>query len=124
MDYIDLSLHGTNINDSIIDEPLELFFQEIELAMQIGPNEIWGIKDAINLKRYLFNQYITITQIKNEISNYVTKHCQHAADFGYNISVETIKNSNKDLIYIVFNVLANDQNGVGQTFLQKFLLGS
>jgi hypothetical protein len=73
--YIDLYLHGTNINDSILTEELELFFQEIEIALQTGPNEIWGIGEAINLNRYLFNRYVTITQIKNEISTYVSNNC-------------------------------------------------
>jgi hypothetical protein len=123
--YIDLSLHGSSVEDSILNDDLELFFQEIELSVQIAPNEIWGISEAINLSRYVFNQYVTITQIKNEISNYISNNCQHANYFNYNISVETLKNSdNKDLIYIVFNVDANDQNGNAQQYLQKFLIGN
>ncbi len=123
--YLDLYLHGSSINDNIISHPLELFIQEIELGMQTGPEEIWGLKDSVNLSRYLFNQYVTITQIRNEITSYVSKNCQHASEFQYIISVETLKNSsNKDLIYIVFNIKAEDQDGIEQTYVQKFLLGS
>ena len=99
IDYIDISLHGSTNHDSILNEKLELFFQEIELAIQIGPNEIWGIGESINLNRYLFNQYVTITQIKNEISSYISKNCQHVIYFNYTISVETLKTPDlKDII--------------------------
>jgi len=125
INYVDIYLHGNTIQDNILTQPLELFIQEIELVMEIGPNEIWGISDSINLGRYLFNQYVTITQIRNEITSYVSKNCQHASEFSYTISVETIKNSdNKDLIYIVFSINAQDQDGINQTYKQKFLLGS
>jgi len=125
IEYVDLYLHGITKNDSILTEELELFFQEIELSVQMAPNEIWGISESINLSRYLFNQYVTITQIKNEISSYISNNCQHASSFDYNISVENLKNNDsKDLIYIVFNVDANDQNGHSQQYMQKFLIGS
>ncbi len=123
-EYVDLYLHGTGIHENILWHPLELFLQEIELAMQIAPNEIWGIKDSVNLSRYVFNKYVTITQIRNEITNYVSKNCQHASYFQYTISVEMLKNSNgTDLIYIVFSVDALNQDNMNQTYIQKFLLG-
>ena len=123
INYIDLYLHGTNINNSILTEELELFFQEIEIALQTGPNEIWGIGEAINLNRYLFNKYVTITQIKNEISTYVSNNCQHSTSFNYTISVETINEGNKDIIYILFTVDAKNADGENQQYLQKFLIG-
>ena len=119
--YIDLNLHEGEISDNIIDSPLHLFIQEVELAIQTGPNEIWGIKDSINLNRYLFNKYVTITQIRNEILTFIGKHCQHASMFQYNLSVQTIKTeTNKDLIYIEFKV---DMGENSDDFIQKFLLG-
>ena len=124
IEYIDINLHGTNINDNILDDKLSLFFQEIEIALTSAPNEIWGIKDSINLARYIFNKYVTITQIKNEITSYISKHCQHAVYFPYKISVELIKNNNhKDMVYIVMNVVALDINGKPQDYAQKFLIG-
>jgi len=125
IEYVDIYLHGNSISDNILIQKLELFVQEIELAVQIGPNEIWGINESINLNRFLFNQYVTVTQIRNEISNFIAKNCYHASDFTYNISVETLKNSGtNDLIYIVCSVNAEDQNGNPQTYPLKFLLGT
>jgi len=123
--FIDLNLHGDSKENNILIDSLELFFQEIELSVKLAPNDIWGIYEAINLQRYVFNKFVSITQIKNEINTYIKRNCQHANDFNYNVTAETIKGDNgKDLIYIVVSVLAQDHNGVDQNFLQKFLLGS
>lgn len=123
--YIDIYLHGTSISDNILTNELELFLQEIEMAIQIMPNEVWGINDYLDLKRYILNKYVTITQIRNEITSYINKNCFHAGNFNYKISVETIKNPNggSDLVYILFTITANDQNGNLQEYLAKFLIG-
>jgi hypothetical protein len=125
IDYIDLYLHGSDQTDYILNEPLELFYQEIELALQTGVEEIWGVKSSLDLGRYVFNKYVTITQIKNEISTYISNNCIHSTYFPYEISVEMLKNTNgSDLVYIVFNITAVDENGNPQSYKQKFLLGS
>lgn len=124
VEYWDLNLNFSAQIDNIITDGLALFFQEIEIAMLTGPNEIWGIKDSIKLSRYLFNRYVTITQIKNEITNYIASHCQQAQNFTYNISVETLNVDGKDLIYVVMTVTVNDEHNNAQDIIQKFLLGS
>lgn len=122
IDYIDLNIeYSENLENNIISDELHLFFQEIELALQILPEEIWGIKDALNITRYVLNRYVTITQIKNEIITYLSKHCLHAKKFQYNLSVETINNNGKDLLYIVLTV--TDNKNSDKTYLQKFLIG-
>lgn len=125
IDYLDFFLYGTNQENSILTEPLELFFQEIELAIKLMPNSVWGIKDSINLNRYLFNRYVTLTQVRNEITSYIAKNCQHASLFPYTITTDMIKSvDNKELIYIVVTVDSIDINGIQQSYSQKFLLGS
>lgn len=127
IEYIDLNLASddTNSEDNVLTQPLELFFQEIEIAVQTGPGEIWGIKESINLHRYLFNRYVTITQIRNEISSFIGKNCQHATVFPHTVSVETIKATDtKELIYITVKVNTLNQYGESEDFLQKFLLGN
>lgn len=123
--YIDISLHGTDIHTNILTSELELFLQEIELSIKILPHEVWGMENHLDLKRYIFNQYVTITQIRNEITNFINKHCYHASLFTYKISVETIKNPNggSDLIYIVFTIVAADITRISQDYLAKFLIG-
>lgn len=124
VDYWDLNLNFSDNSDNLITDGLALFFQEIEIAMLTGPNEIWSIRDSIKLSRYLFNRYVTITQIKNEITTYIVKHCQQSENYQYNISVETINIDGKDLIYVVMTVTVDNEHGQAQDVVQKFLLGS
>lgn len=126
IEYIDLNLSNSDFpEDNVLTQPLELFFQEIEIAVQTGLGQIWGVKDSINLHRYLFNRYVTITQIRNEISNFIGKNCQHANVFPYVVSVDMIKGiDKKELIYITVKVNSQNQFGEAEDFLQKFLIGN
>ena len=123
--YIDISLHGNDIHTNVLTSELELFMQEIELSIKILPNEVWGMQNHLDLKRYIFNQYVTITQIRNDITNFINKNCYHASLFTYKISVETIKNPNggSDLVYIAFTITVPDGSGISQDYLAKFLIG-
>jgi len=118
-DYLDLNLHGDSKESNILNTPLELFFQEIELAMKTAPNEIWGIGEGINLSRYVFNKFVTLTQIRNEITNFIGKYCEHANVFQYNITAETITTDKKDMVYITMTVDSEQEQ-----YKQKFLLGA
>lgn len=123
--YIDFNLHYDGENgdygNGIISNPLHLFFQEIELALKVGPNEIWGCKYSIELSKYLFNQYITVDKIQREINTFIAMNCQHASVFQYDITTEILKIDNKELIYIVASIY---DNGTDKSFVQKFLLGT
>ncbi len=123
-DYIDINFMGSSKDDNILSDPLELFMQEIFLAVQMGPNTIWGINESINLNRYVFNKHVTLTQIRNEMLSYFGRNCAHAAMFNYSLSVELINHNNKDLIYITIKVLVPDITGEQQEYIQKFLLGT
>lgn len=115
-ELIDLNLYS----DEIISNPLHLFFQEIELAVKIGTGEIWGVKYAIDLNSYLFNQYISVNQIKNEISTFIAMNCEQAKNHQYDLEVKILNVENKDLIYIEITIYSETEN---KEFIQKFLLG-
>lgn len=122
-EYIDLNLHAgepEQILDNLITNPLQLFFQEIELAVKINLGEIWGINTSINLKKYLFNRYITINQIKEEITTFISRNCQHASEFIHTCDVEFLKIDNKDLVYILVKIYDTENNS---EFINKFLVG-
>lgn len=121
---VDINLYENteDINGNIINNELHLFLQEVELAIQIGPNEIWGVGTSINISRYVFNKYVTIAQIKNEMRSFISKNCYHAKSFSWNLDVEIIKNPNGvDLLYIKFTVTTD---GLGDDYIQKFLVGA
>lgn len=121
---VDLNLYYTGDSDDygngIITSPLHLFFQEIELAIKCGPNEIWGCKYSIELSSYLFNQYITISQIKNELVTFISQNCEQAKNFQWDISVDNLKIDNKEMIHIICNIYDSESE---KQFVQKFLLG-
>lgn len=118
-EFLDLNLYGDSKESNIINSGLELFFQEIDIAMKSAPNEIWGIASGINLGRYVFNKYVTLTQIRNEITNHIGNNCQHSTLFQYSITADSINADSKDMIYITMKVESEDQQ-----YTQKFLLGS
>lgn len=126
IEYVDLNLYSDSIVDgdfNVIDAPLHLFFQEIDLSIKINKGEIWGISDNINLKKYIFDKYITVNQIQNEVLKFISRNCQHASDFVFDVKVEFMKIENKELIYINVSIDSTDINGDDKKFIQKFLVG-
>lgn len=117
--YLDINIFGDTDGNPLVTEPIEIFFQEIALGIKIAPGEIWGIYDSIDLQKYLFNQYVTINQIKNEVQNFIGANCGHAILFQYETEAKILTVDDKELIYIVVKVYTED----GAEFLQKFVLG-
>jgi hypothetical protein len=119
--YIDINLAGTGISDNVITNDLQLFFQEVQLALSVGPDGSWGSRDSIDITKYLFNQYVTVNQIQNEIDSFITAYCSQAGTFQHSIDVSILKVNSQDLIYIVMTVYPA---GANRSFVQKYLLGS
>jgi hypothetical protein len=120
--YLDINFFPDD--NSIITDPLKLFLQEIFLSIQCGVDGVWGLGESINIQRYLFNQHISLTQIQNDISNYIIKNCSHSGNFSWSCIAETLRDeeSNKEIIYITFKILVNDENGKPTEVIEKFLL--
>lgn len=116
---MDINIFGDIDATPVITDPLELFFQEIALGVKIGPGEIWGIYDSIDLQKYLFNQYTTINKIKNEVQSFIADNCPHASLFQFETDAKLLTVDGKELIYIVVKVYTDD----GAEFLNKFMLG-
>lgn len=118
-DFLDINIFGDTDSNPLVTEPIEIFFQEIALGVKIAPGEIWGIYDSIDLQKYLFNQYVTINQIKNEIQNFIGNNCIHATLFQYETEAKILTIDDKELIYISVKVYTDD----GTEFINKFVLG-
>lgn len=120
--YVDINLYDDST--PIITDPLHLFLQEIEIGMKIMPGQIWGITDSINMKKYVFNKYVTMNQIKNEISSFIETNCIHASMFNYVVGIQVIIVENKELIYITVTINVEDETSKEiKQVLQKFVLG-
>jgi hypothetical protein len=125
--FIDLYLHSDSDQTrelNIIDNDLELFLQEIEIAVKIAPGEVWGIYENININRYVFNQYVTLSQVKNEISTYIGKNCANANRFPWTVDAQFLDVDGKKLLYIVVTITRTNDEGISENFFSKFLLGS
>lgn len=126
MDYIDLNLHSTNKQDNVITNQLELFFQEVEVAVKTFPGDVWNVTNFLNVNRYVFNRYISITQIRNEIMNYIENNCASASKFNWNCivklySAKDTPGQKGDLVYIEVTVDKDSNDG---QFVNKYILGS
>lgn len=122
---MDLNLYHDleNPENNIITNPIHLFLQEIELAVKIGPNEIWGFRYNIDLQKYIFNQYITLKQIEQEISSFISKNCSMAGEFVFTVSTELLDVEGTKVVYIKVEIQNPDSDNPEDTYTHKFILG-
>lgn len=125
-EYIDLNLHSTSKQENMITNQLELFFQEVEIAIKTFPGDVWGVTNFLNINRYVFNRYISITQIKNEIMNYIENNCACASKYNWRVNVKLYSAKDTpgqkgDLVYIELVV---DRDAESGQFVNKYVLGS
>ncbi len=119
--YLDLNLAGTGISDNVITNQLQLFFQEVQIAISVGPQGTWGARDSISISKYIFNQYVTVNNIQNEISSFISAYCSMANYFPWTLTAEILNVDGNDLIYIQLSVTPG---GYDKSFIQKYLLGA
>lgn len=119
---INLYFDENNPENNVITNPLHLFIQEIELALKTAPRELWGFRYNLDITKYVFNQYITLNKIEEEISSFISNFCEHSYMFPYNIEVELVDIEDTTILYIkatITNVSSSDKEKI----TQKFILG-
>jgi hypothetical protein len=123
---LDLNFFPEGQDLNIITDPLELFLQEIFLSIQCGVDAIWGIRESINLTRYIYNKYVTLTQIQTEITRYIQLHSFHAGSFSWSCVAENLvdEETKEEVIYITFKILVPQENGNAKELIERFLLGT
>lgn len=116
---MDINLYYDDVNpdNNIIENPLHLFMQEIELAVKTAPNQIWGFRYSLDLQKYVFNQYISLSEIGDEISGFITKYCGSSGLFPFNITAELMELEGNKFIYIKATIQQGEES-----LTQKFLL--
>lgn len=110
-----------NSDKNILTNSLELFLQEIQIALHTAPGDIWGTKYSLNTKRYLFNQFITKYQIQSELIAFIAQFCHHAQFFTYVIEVFVERIDSEELIYVKVDIYPDASDNIPVT--QHFLLG-
>src|SRR5690606_38923316 len=106
-------------NNIVVNE-FHLFLQEIELAVKTGAEEMWGYRYFIDLQKYVFNQYVTIEQVENEISSFIGNFTNYSHMFQYTVKAELLEVEKKLVLYIKTTIEDPTNN---QKLTHKFLLG-
>ena len=90
-DYIDLNLHEFTVlskDDNVLCSKIELFLQELEIAIKMGPTDVYGHYHTFNLQSYVFSQFVTEGQIIQALNEHIKNNCFHSIYFDWNIDVK------------------------------------
>jgi lipid II:glycine glycyltransferase (peptidoglycan interpeptide bridge formation enzyme) len=121
---MDINLYFDPINpeNNVITNPVHLFFQEIELAIKTAPNELWGFRYSLDITKYVYNQYITLNQVEEEISSFIVKFCDHSSLFPFTVIAEFVNIEGTNILYIKATI-TNINSSDNEQLTQKFILG-
>lgn len=100
-EYLDLNLHGTEKDDNILSSEVELFFQEIELAIKMEPTAVYGHYGTFSLQNYVFTQFANETDIISTVTEHIKNNCYHSYLFNWNVDCLI----QEQTIIIQFNVV-------------------
>lgn len=114
---INLYYDENNPENNVIENPLHLFFQEIELAIKTAPQQQFGFRYSIDLQKYVFNKYLSLNNIADEISLFISQNCESASLFQYEITAEVLELEGNSFLYILAKVYQGDDY-----LTQKFVL--
>ncbi len=103
---IDINLHGDETGFLMIEHPIDLFFQEVELAVKIIEREIWNIPEGLDIEKYVFNKYVSFNQIETEVKNFIEEYCEHASEYIWDCKVSIMNNE-----YLIINFTIKDEHG-------------
>src|SRR5690606_24834772 len=117
---INLYFDPDNPDNNIITNEFHLFLQEIEIAIKTGAEEMWGYRYSIDLKKYIFNQYITLPDVENEISTFIGNFTNYSHMFQYSVNAELVEIDKNVVLYIKTTITDPDNN---QKLTHKFILG-
>ncbi len=132
METIDINLHTGYIPEGhdrdvlereshLITNSVELFFQEVEMCVKTSLPEVWNLPKAVDIKRYVFNKFITVTGIRNELLNYINENCSQSPNVEWDLKVMLEEGPDgKDIVFIIVSVTDPENN---HEWLNKYIIG-
>lgn len=113
--FLDLSLYDCDINTkeiNVLHTPLDLFLQEIELAMQMGATDVYGIKNNFVLSDYVFSRFISEVEFVSRLNKHIIDNCAHAGIFSWKIECELNNANHQGVLYVLFTIDAEEESKV------------
>ena len=89
-----------------VEDDVSNFVQMIEMCLTTVPGEVLGEPElGCNLEGYLWNPYITVGTIKNDIMSQVRRFCNYSQlSIPFSVNVNFIKGSISDSILVDIEV--------------------
>jgi hypothetical protein len=91
-----------NANFLEVEDDISNFVQMIEMMLTTVPGEVLGEPElGCNLEGYLWNPYITVGTIKNDIMSQIRRFCNYSQlSIPFNVNVNFIKGDVSDSILV------------------------
>ena len=85
-----------------VEDDISNFVQMIEMMLTTVPGEVLGEPElGFNLEGYLWNPYITVGTIKNDIMSQIRRFCNYSQlSIPFNVNVNFIKGNVSDSILV------------------------
>lgn len=117
---IDLNLIPYDKSSILLENRLELFFQELAVIFDKKVTDFYGTPYCLNLQKYLFSRYVSTREVSHEITKYVIENCYNQQFFKWNVDVSYLQTEKQtDILYIKFNIESD-----GEKYTNQFLIGS
>jgi hypothetical protein len=106
-----------NSNFLEIEDDLSNFVQMIEMMLTTVPGEVLGEPElGCNLEGYLWNPYITVGTIKNDIMSQIRRFCNNSQlSIPFNVNVNFIKGNISDSILVDIEIDGRSVLGIAAT---------
>lgn len=116
---LDINLISLEKETNILENKIELFFQEIAVLLDKGITDFYGVPYIVNLEKYIFSKYVTTSEVKYELVQYVKENCPSNYLCEWSVDVDYVKGKlDNDILYIRFNV-----NHDGEIYTNQYLIG-
>ena len=105
-----------NANYLEVQDEISNFVQRIEMILTTVPGEVLGEPEfGVNLEGFLWNPYITIGTIKNEIVTQIRRYCPYDQQISFKVDVSFIQGEISDSILIDIIIDGNPVLGIVAT---------
>lgn len=124
-EYVDFNLHQfseSTKNYNVLDTELNLFLQEIEMAVKMAPGDSWGFVEGIDLNGYVFNHKLTRFQVENEVRIFIENNCEGAKNYPWTVETEFVNVNRRRMLSIRVTVTKKNNEGIDEQFWQAFFL--